>query len=985
MKVNMTPEKVAFIDLEVQSSCDLSNSSTYKYAKHESTRALTCCVKVDGEMRRMGPYLAAEDLEWLRNVATTRTMVAHNAPFDAAIWEHTLGLPEVEWFDTLPCARARGLPGGLDAVGTILTGKGKDKNGKRLIDLLCIIRNDKVPAIGPAHDLLMEYNARDVELLEDIYDEVKGYGEPDVIALDAVINQRGVPIDRGFLMQLLALYDETQARSGEIFAELTGGANPKSPKQVKEWLLTKGLAVDSLNKHATRDLLSRPHDFVADETLFDSDVMEMVREAMEARREVARVGKGKAEAALNGLEDDGRIRGMFIYWGAHTGRWSSRGLQLHNMPSNVSKEIDARTIEPKFDVIKRAAAEATERAGERIYMTDYLNVMLRRLVQVENVLVCDWGAVEARGVAWIFDETSMLESFADIHKSVYLDMGRSIFGREITKKGDPEAYTLSKAVVLGCGYGMSYPKFAAGCKLNGVDLTPLDGLDPVKLYRTTYSRIAKGWKSLHEAMDECVKTGEPQYAGKCWFKMVGKDMHVVLPSGRPLVYRNTRIEPMVPKYCKLFGMPEVAVPTVVYDSPRGYLGFLYGSKMCVTADTNVLTQRGPVPIVDVTPHDLVWDGIEWVEQDGPICNGVKGVVEWQGVRLTPDHTIFDGERWRHATALDARAGGCSLEWARFSAPWKCSNRNPTGDRSRASATGADTDTLSRSGTSWWRKIRRALGAPTSDEERRSGTQRNTRSSTTIVCSTCGGTVTPGCYPDATTRGARRTRGTEAEVCTSAMNGLATSWRSTDTERRSKALATSLSILTGYSTTDITNQGMYGSFRGQSIVATDGTLCMSCSMESCDRLSKSITKRSGTSRRARSTCSSVKADCMVYDLQNCGPRNRYAIVTSGGLAVSHNCENIVQAICRDFLAHALLKVEAAGLNPILHIHDEIVCESHEDGLEELCIIMSTPPTWAPGFPCLVEGYSGPQWTKNSAGYRECHGLMGKIVMTKEAKK
>jgi DNA polymerase len=80
------------------------------------------------------------------------------------------------------------------------------------------------------------------------------------------------------------------------------------------------------------------------------------------------------------------------------------------------------------------------------------------------------------------------------------------------------------------------------------------------------------------------------------------------------------------------------------------------------------------------------------------------------------------------------------------------------------------------------------------------------------------------------------------------------------------------------------------------------------------------------------------------------------------------ENIVQAICRDLLATALVRADAAGLRPVLHVHDEIVCEvpaaDATHGLQSLVDIMTEPPTWATGFPIGVEGFAAPRYQKGA---------------------
>lgn len=620
MKLNMRPKQVAFIDFETQSFCPLTTA--HKYASHESTRVLTCVVKFGGQVHRLGPYLDEAAHRFLVSVAATHTLVAHNAPFDAAVWELAEGLPEAEWFDTLPCCRAAGLPGKLDDVGKVLTGEGKDKNGKRLIDLLCILRHGKIPAVGPAHKLLLDYNERDVELLEQIYNRVSPYGEPDVITVDRKINGYGVPVDKEYLCIVRDLFERNAKDQGDAFHGLTDGVNPGSPKQVKDWMERMGFKVDGIGKFAIREFLKEPESFYIREDDEMSAALSIVREAMDMRREIVRVGRGKIDSALGALEDDGRVRDQFVYWGAHTGRWSGRDLQLHNMPSIASRDVNIPKVELTYEGVKLAAEEATVRANEkgepRIAAADILSTMLRHMVRADNLLVADYGAVEARGIAFVADDERMLELFSDPEKSVYVDMGSQIFGRKISKKNDVHEYAFAKALVLGCGYGMSGAKFDGLCKVRNVNMKTLQAAgmkasDAVKVYRSTYQRIPVVWKEYHDAMHAAVG-GIPMEAGKCKFYMSGPDMHVELPSTRCIVYRNARIENRVPGYCKFYNMPPIQVPTVVFDLPRMYTGFLYGSKvaenivqaMCrdFVAHTLLLCeQEGLRPILHV--HDEV--------------------------------------------------------------------------------------------------------------------------------------------------------------------------------------------------------------------------------------------------------------------------------------------------------------------------------------------------------------------------------------------
>lgn len=70
------------------------------------------------------------------------------------------------------------------------------------------------------------------------------------------------------------------------------------------------------------------------------------------------------------------------------------------------------------------------------------------------------------------------------------------------------------------------------------------------------------------------------------------------------------------------------------------------------------------------------------------------------------------------------------------------------------------------------------------------------------------------------------------------------------------------------------------------------------------------------------------------------------------------ENITQALCRDLLAVALVRVDKEpGWDIILHIHDELVCETpntEEYSVSKLEAMMCELPSWAKGFPLAAEG-------------------------------
>lgn len=76
------------------------------------------------------------------------------------------------------------------------------------------------------------------------------------------------------------------------------------------------------------------------------------------------------------------------------------------------------------------------------------------------------------------------------------------------------------------------------------------------------------------------------------------------------------------------------------------------------------------------------------------------------------------------------------------------------------------------------------------------------------------------------------------------------------------------------------------------------------------------------------------------------------------------ENVTQAIARDLMAEAMLRVDAAGYPVVLTVHDEAVCEvpKGRGGLDTFTDLMSQVPDWADGLPLAAEAWEGPRYRK-----------------------
>ena len=89
------------------------------------------------------------------------------------------------------------------------------------------------------------------------------------------------------------------------------------------------------------------------------------------------------------------------------------------------------------------------------------------------------------------------------------------------------------------------------------------------------------------------------------------------------------------------------------------------------------------------------------------------------------------------------------------------------------------------------------------------------------------------------------------------------------------------------------------------------------------------------------------------------------------------ENIVQAVSRDLLADAMQRLEAAGYQITLHVHDEIVAEVPTDfgSVEEFQRLITTLPDWAEGLPIAAKVRNGERFSKTEKPKHALDEILG----------
>mgnify|MGYP001258094439 FL=1 len=254
------------IDLETYSSVDIKKAGLYKYVQSPDFEILLFAYSIDG-----GPVeildLASGGFEsciplWLINAIKDPNIIKHayNAAFEWYCLSKYLGFQPAQAYAMLPqwrCTMFHGLycgyPAGLTAINEAL-GLPNDKRklsvGSALIKLFCTpckptAANGHRTRTLPHHEpqkweLFKQYCKQDVVAEMEVERRLSTFPVPEseqrLWCLDQVINVYGVAVDP----QLVdgALHCD-QIITGELMVEavqISGLDNPKSVKQLTEWL-----------------------------------------------------------------------------------------------------------------------------------------------------------------------------------------------------------------------------------------------------------------------------------------------------------------------------------------------------------------------------------------------------------------------------------------------------------------------------------------------------------------------------------------------------------------------------------------------------------------------------------------------------------------------------------------------------------------------------------------------------------------------------
>ena len=557
--------KTLSIDIETYSSIDLTKSGVYKYIQNDFEILLIAYAYDDEEIKIIDLKNNEKIPEKLKEDILDENIIktAFNANFERVClskYFNTYLSPKM-FRCTQVHALYLGLPHGLENVAKSLRLKEqKLEEGKSLIrffnkrenlDLLTSNNeNIKKGEVLKKYEEFKKYCINDVKVersIRKILEKVKlPESEQKLWQLDQEINDRGVLVDSKLLNN--AIYYDNYFKNIliEKLKTITNINNPKSNNQMKDYLNSLGLNVNSLSKESVESLLN------SDEVKKNPHY-EKIKEVLHLRKMLNKTSTKKYESMKRCMCDDERIRGLFQFYGANrTGRWAGRLVQVQNLPQNKINNLEQVREKIRNDIIKDFPSrkkEFNKNLNLNLYNNENLSSLLSQLIRTTFIpkknhrfIIADFSAIEARIIAYLSNEKWRIDVF-NTHGKIYEASASKMFKvdiDEITKES--ELRQKGKIAELALGYQGGVGALVSMGAYN-MNLCESELIEIVKAFRSSNPNIVKLWNNAQKAFIEAVKNKSVVHIDKnISFIYEGNILFIKLPSGRRLSYIRPKID-----------------------------------------------------------------------------------------------------------------------------------------------------------------------------------------------------------------------------------------------------------------------------------------------------------------------------------------------------------------------------------------------------------------------------------------------------------
>lgn len=374
---------------------------------------------------------------------------------------------------------------------------------------------------------------------------------------DRKINYRGIRVDlklADFLINQAALLQQRLITDAGIPYDVISSTK-KFTKYIRE-------------NHNV--LLTKCNIEYLEDTLNDTKVGEEVKKLIRARLSISKRCDAKVKKIKSLCVGD-RLYNYLRVDGAHTGRWTSGGAQMHNLPGDKTgvfyEALDRYLSWENYAAYQNGEYDIADNAEIVLRSNDEVQALTRALFLPDagkKFYICDYSGIEARIAAWLAGDDEKVKGFengVDFYKVNAAEFYKKPVS-EITKV----ERKVGKVAELGCGYQMGPKRFVDYAAAWGVAVDLNTASEVVNAWRDKNSKIAgerngrtyKGnigrtgglWRDLNVAFLELVQGKAPlgsYTVAKCEMtytdnKDGSRDIIIQLPSRRKLFYRNVALK-----------------------------------------------------------------------------------------------------------------------------------------------------------------------------------------------------------------------------------------------------------------------------------------------------------------------------------------------------------------------------------------------------------------------------------------------------------
>jgi len=596
--------QICFADSETRSLLDVTVVGAYRYAHHPSTQGIVWGYAFDDDdgavwspawawgntvLSHADPLRPETMLEHCRNGGY---FVFWNAFFDRWIWNAVM-VPKYGWpelpLEQVLCAQAQAegnnLPGQLgkacEALGTPHT---KDPKGKQLIAQLS--NGERATWDSQAFETAEKmghfraYCTKDVLAMRDLWQCTRPLTMTEWAEYHASeqINDRGVAVDLPFARAAqhyaTAEFDDINGQLATLTGDvgLTLSAHLRKarwlhdqlhPDQELQELVEKPMKEDGRPRYSC----DRPTREAVLETIMHPEHAERFMESHAERiiqfLELVEAGNSAAVRKFTAIVNQAtgdcnleRVHGGYSFNGAgQTGRFSSRGIQVHNIiRAPVSKTDPNRALDAMEDILSGFAP--TVLRDTYGYPVSRLLARLIRptFVAPDGKLLVwgDWDQIEARVLPWLAASPGA-ERKLDLFRSgqdVYKFAAAPIYGLTDPLSATDEQRQVGKVAELALGFGGAVGAFSAMGRGYGVTVPAAQVRHIVDTWRAANAWCVHFWHELWEAAIQAYRNpGVWHHAGRVKYlfhpDLMRGTLICALPDTRWLVYpqfRHERVE-----------------------------------------------------------------------------------------------------------------------------------------------------------------------------------------------------------------------------------------------------------------------------------------------------------------------------------------------------------------------------------------------------------------------------------------------------------